>query len=312
MSEHARGVLDTSIVVALETYAPAQLPVIPVITAMTLAELSAGPLLTNDPAERAARQARLQEVEASFDPLPFDAAAARAFARVRLAPYVRQAAEALRFRRTDRSDRVVARASALHREPTGCARSRRTRDRVAGFTRGALSSRLVVRRKSVAISRRLAALSDRVFGSSETRRPTTFSPRPSGQASPGQRPRKAGTPPRAARPRRRRRTRASGGITRSPGPAGGAIRCPRAVDGVAGGTPSSRPSSASMSRPPSRLVSAPPSRGEGAYVAALSAPDAQLDAYRETVLPSTERQLRGPTTLSRADACPPPFRGGPP
>jgi tRNA(fMet)-specific endonuclease VapC len=85
MSQHARGVLDTSVVVALEAYVPAQLPVIPVITAVTLAELSAGPLLTNDPAERAARQARLQEVEASFDPLPFDAAAARAFARVRIA-----------------------------------------------------------------------------------------------------------------------------------------------------------------------------------------------------------------------------------
>ncbi|MDP9435056.1 MAG: PIN domain-containing protein [Actinomycetota bacterium] len=85
MREHARGVLDTSVVVALETYDPAQLPDLPVITAVTLAELSAGPLLTDDPSERAARQARLQEVEASFDPLPFDAAAARAFARVRVA-----------------------------------------------------------------------------------------------------------------------------------------------------------------------------------------------------------------------------------
>ncbi len=85
MSEHARGVLDTSVVVALESYDPAELPDLPSITAVTLAELSAGPLLTDDPAERAARQARLQEVEASFDPLPFDAAAARAFARIRAA-----------------------------------------------------------------------------------------------------------------------------------------------------------------------------------------------------------------------------------
>ena len=80
-----QGVLDTSVVVALETYDPTHLPDVPLITAITLAELSAGPLLTDDPAERAARQARLQEVEASFDPLPFDAAAARAFARVRSA-----------------------------------------------------------------------------------------------------------------------------------------------------------------------------------------------------------------------------------
>jgi predicted nucleic acid-binding protein len=77
--------LDTSVVVALESFDPDQLPKFPVITAITLAELSAGPLLTNDPDARAARQARLQEVETSFDPLPFDAAAARAFARVRIA-----------------------------------------------------------------------------------------------------------------------------------------------------------------------------------------------------------------------------------
>lgn len=52
------------------------------ITAVTLAELSLGPLVTDDPGERALRQARLQEVEANFDPLPFDASAARAFGRV--------------------------------------------------------------------------------------------------------------------------------------------------------------------------------------------------------------------------------------
>jgi predicted nucleic acid-binding protein len=78
-------VLDTSVVVSLERYDPGMLPDIPLITAVTLAELSAGPLLANDPSERATRQARLQEVESSFDPLPFDAAAARAFARIRVA-----------------------------------------------------------------------------------------------------------------------------------------------------------------------------------------------------------------------------------
>lgn len=49
------------------------------ITTVTLAELSVGPLATDDPAERAARQARLQQAETDFEPLPFDAAAARAF-----------------------------------------------------------------------------------------------------------------------------------------------------------------------------------------------------------------------------------------
>ena len=58
------------------------LPPEPLITAVTLAELSVGPLVAGDDAERAARQAHLQQAEADFDPLPFDAAAARAFGRV--------------------------------------------------------------------------------------------------------------------------------------------------------------------------------------------------------------------------------------
>ena len=58
------------------------LPAEPLITAVTLAELSAGPLVTEDPTEREARQAHLQQAEADFDPLPFDAASARAFGSV--------------------------------------------------------------------------------------------------------------------------------------------------------------------------------------------------------------------------------------
>jgi tRNA(fMet)-specific endonuclease VapC len=58
------------------------LPAEPVITAVTLAELSVGPLVAADERERAARQAHLQQAEADFNPLPFDAAAARAFGRV--------------------------------------------------------------------------------------------------------------------------------------------------------------------------------------------------------------------------------------
>ncbi len=49
---------------------------------MTLAELAAGPHATTDTDERARRQERLQRTEATFDPLPFDAAAARAYGRV--------------------------------------------------------------------------------------------------------------------------------------------------------------------------------------------------------------------------------------
>jgi predicted nucleic acid-binding protein len=53
-----------------------------VITTITLAELTVGPLVADSDAERAARQAHLQQAESDFDPLPFDAAAARAFGRV--------------------------------------------------------------------------------------------------------------------------------------------------------------------------------------------------------------------------------------
>src|SRR6478752_4314082 len=77
------GLLDTSTLILLGRVAdPSELPDIPSISAVTLAELSVGPLVAKDPHERAARQAHLQLAEADFDPIPFDAAAARAFARV--------------------------------------------------------------------------------------------------------------------------------------------------------------------------------------------------------------------------------------
>jgi tRNA(fMet)-specific endonuclease VapC len=76
------GLLDTSVVIALGTTVVADLPARPLISTVTLAELSLGPLLARDPATLAARQATLQLAEASFEPLPFDRTAARAFARV--------------------------------------------------------------------------------------------------------------------------------------------------------------------------------------------------------------------------------------
>jgi predicted nucleic acid-binding protein len=83
VSTSDRGILDTSTVVLLERIGdPQTLPPEPLITAVTLAELSVGPLVATDPGERATRQHRLQQAEADFDPLPFDAAAARAFGRV--------------------------------------------------------------------------------------------------------------------------------------------------------------------------------------------------------------------------------------
>lgn len=82
MSPTGTGVLDTNVVILLDRIDPEALPAEPVISAITLAELSVGPLVTEDQHERAVRQARLQEAESVFDPLPFDAAAARAFGRV--------------------------------------------------------------------------------------------------------------------------------------------------------------------------------------------------------------------------------------
>jgi len=52
------------------------------VSTITLAELSAGPHATDDPGERAARQHRLQQAEATFDAIPFDEEAARAYGRV--------------------------------------------------------------------------------------------------------------------------------------------------------------------------------------------------------------------------------------
>ena len=83
---HARGVLDTSTLILLTRLQDASLlPEEPLITAVTLAELSVGPLVAKTDDERAARQSHVQQAESDFEPLPFDVPAARAFGRVALA-----------------------------------------------------------------------------------------------------------------------------------------------------------------------------------------------------------------------------------
>jgi tRNA(fMet)-specific endonuclease VapC len=82
-SAPVRGLLDTSTLMLLgRVEDAAALPEEPLICTITLAELSVGPLVAADEAERSARQAHLPQAEADFDPLPFDAPAARAFGRV--------------------------------------------------------------------------------------------------------------------------------------------------------------------------------------------------------------------------------------
>lgn len=81
--QEAAGLLDTSTLVLLPKLSdPLALPSEPLISSITLAELSVGPLVARDEMQREARQAILQQAEADFDPVPFDAAAARAFGRV--------------------------------------------------------------------------------------------------------------------------------------------------------------------------------------------------------------------------------------
>jgi predicted nucleic acid-binding protein len=74
-----RGLIDTNIVIHLAALDGARLPDEMVISAVTLAELSAGPHHASDPAERARRMSVLQHAESTFEPLPFDTEAARAF-----------------------------------------------------------------------------------------------------------------------------------------------------------------------------------------------------------------------------------------
>ncbi len=77
-----RGVIDTSVVIDLERIEATQLPIELAVSAITMAELAAGPHATDDADERARRQDRLQRAEAAFDPLPFDGEGARAYGRI--------------------------------------------------------------------------------------------------------------------------------------------------------------------------------------------------------------------------------------
>ncbi|MBV6415846.1 MAG: Ribonuclease VapC5 [Steroidobacteraceae bacterium] len=82
VAEPTQGVLDTSIVIDHDLIDPSLLPDESAISAVTLAELAAGPHATESRDERARRQDRLQWAAATWDPLPFDAESARMYGRV--------------------------------------------------------------------------------------------------------------------------------------------------------------------------------------------------------------------------------------
>lgn len=108
-----RGMLDTSTVILLsELDDSSVLPDECVISAVTLAELSVGPHVASTASERSARQAHLQQAEADFEALAFDAAAARAFGRV--AASLRQAG---RKRAARAYDALIAASAIAHDLP---------------------------------------------------------------------------------------------------------------------------------------------------------------------------------------------------
>ena len=82
MSSGVRGLLDTSVVVDLDLINSDDHPDETAISAITLAELAAGPHAAMDEQERGRRQDRLQWATSSWDPLPLDAEVARAYGRL--------------------------------------------------------------------------------------------------------------------------------------------------------------------------------------------------------------------------------------
>jgi predicted nucleic acid-binding protein len=86
-----QGMLDTNVLIPRRWIDPAELPDEMAISAVTLAELSAGPHevrrndeqdLYDEHEERGRRMETLQRAESEFDPVPFDAEAARVYGRV--------------------------------------------------------------------------------------------------------------------------------------------------------------------------------------------------------------------------------------
>jgi len=88
----------------LEQLEAGQLPIELAVSAITMAELAAGPHATGDADERARRQDRLQRAEAAFDPLPFDGEAARAHGRI----YAAESASGRKARGTRALDLLIA------------------------------------------------------------------------------------------------------------------------------------------------------------------------------------------------------------
>jgi hypothetical protein len=106
-----KGLIDTSVVIDHDLIDATLLPDESAISAVTLAELAAGPHATQDTHERARRQDRLQWAISTWDPLPFDAEAARAYGRMFAA--ARAAGQSSRARLADLLIASTAAANSL-------------------------------------------------------------------------------------------------------------------------------------------------------------------------------------------------------
>lgn len=112
ITRYLRGLGDTNILIYLERLAVDQLPSELAASTVSLAELSAGVHSAVDPVERAWRVMRVQRVEATFSPLPFDVEAARQYGII--------AAEVISIGRKPRgrvADLMIASIAAANRLP---------------------------------------------------------------------------------------------------------------------------------------------------------------------------------------------------
>jgi predicted nucleic acid-binding protein len=108
-----RGLLDTSVVIRYDEVDPARLPAEIAISALTLAELTAGPHAAADELQRARRQHRLQRFEAEIEALPFDSECARAYGSV----YVATTVVGRKPRGARALDSMIAATAFAHRLP---------------------------------------------------------------------------------------------------------------------------------------------------------------------------------------------------
>jgi predicted nucleic acid-binding protein len=107
------GLLDTSVVIDLGVIAKGSLPEEIAVSAITFAELSAGPHAAKTAAERARRQEILQRLESSLDPIPFDTQVARVFGRL----YGEVKSDGRKVRGSKSLDLMIAATALHHRMP---------------------------------------------------------------------------------------------------------------------------------------------------------------------------------------------------